>query len=216
MTDNQNADNHDFNQGVWDQTKALFGNADHITVDLANTAREGRINQAKAADTPGWFVENSGGSTTEHAFYLTTMDDPALNPPVGNPDPHARLDWMDHWFVNQELPTALGWVRPAATIGSPYLNQIIQSVSDAPTAAPSKRAASPEPVPVVNVVDLLNGAPKSAVATALPVAQAKAGPAPNLANAYTETLSSDEWGSQIDGVSSYVSKVQDALANIIG
>ena len=94
MSNNLNADNYDFNQGIWDQTRAIWGDVTHVNVNMANSARLSRITEAKQQDAPGWFLENEGGSLTEHGFYLTTMNDNLAN--VN--DPQARLDWMDHWF----------------------------------------------------------------------------------------------------------------------
>ena len=95
MAFNLNADNTAFNQTIWDTTRAVYGGATHIDMALANTARLTRVIQAKAADAPGWFVENSGGSLAEHAFTLATMNDPT-NEDTGNPQ--ARLDWIDYWY----------------------------------------------------------------------------------------------------------------------
>ena len=54
MSFNLTADNHDFNATIWNMTKAFYGNATHININLANVARTGRIAQSKVQDAPGW------------------------------------------------------------------------------------------------------------------------------------------------------------------
>lgn len=95
MASNPNADNHSFNQTIWDRTMAIYGPATHVNMQMAANAFRGRIVQAKQDDAPGWFIENDGGPSTEAAFYLYAMNDPT-NSDYSNP--MARLDWVNYWF----------------------------------------------------------------------------------------------------------------------
>jgi hypothetical protein len=93
---NGTGNNYSFNQTIFDMTLEIWGSSEtHINYQTAETARLRRNEQAKAVDDAGWFVENDGGALTEHAFYLSTMSDPAEgDPSTGN----ARIDWVAYWF----------------------------------------------------------------------------------------------------------------------
>lgn len=222
-TANQNGDNTDFADDTWSETVAFWGGATHIDVGLANTARLGRINEAMSEDTPGWFVENDGGSLTEHGFYLTTMNDPT-NEDAANPQ--ARLDWMDHWFRSTELPTALGWVKPTSVISNAYLQSIVASVSNAPTVAtppPGPAATAPQNAPTsasapapaaVKGRAILGGA--AATRSAVSSAQSQAGPKPSIPNAYVEHVSPAQWANTRSSIETYLSKVSGLLGGILG
>ena len=110
MANNLQADNHDFNAGIWQQTQDIYGPVTHVDVRNANTARLRRIEQARQADAPGWFQENVGGSVTEAGFYLTTMNDGSRTAP------EARLDWMNYWFSKFQSRTR--WLEILLLIAS--------------------------------------------------------------------------------------------------
>lgn len=243
MPTNPSRDNFNFNQGVWDQTKAFFGDSPHVTVSQANTARLGRIAQAQAANTPGSFIENRDGSLTEHAFYLSTMDDPAFNPPPNNPDPRARLDWIDHWFSKQELPTSLGWKRPALEISGAYINALAQAVANAPTNLPPTENTPGESTgtaPTQGSGDstdnsssgfggwknLFGGKLGSWGASGggngqfklpkIPWPKPDVGPKPTLVNAYTQDVSPQDWDTQIKDCSGFIKKAAEAISRLWG
>jgi len=92
---NVNADNHSFNQTIWNRSLAIYGPATHIDMQMAANALRGRQVQARQEDAPGWYIENTGGASTEAAFYLYAMNDPT-NSDYSNP--LARLDWVNYWF----------------------------------------------------------------------------------------------------------------------
>lgn len=141
MAYDQNGDNHDFNATIWNLSLDFYGPGPHIDAASANTARLGRVAQARQQDFPGWFLENAAGSLAEHGFILTSMNDPT----VGTPDHlQARLDWVDYWFTNQRLPTDLGWVRPSA-ISNDLFNAAVAAVSNALTTSPLPRSTTAAP-----------------------------------------------------------------------
>ena len=139
MADNMNADNHDFSEDVFQETLDIIGNQDHIDIATANTMRLRRVDQAQSptGDAPGWFQENAGGSLAEAGFYLTTMND---NPDRTNPQ--ANLAHLSYWWRNERLPTDIGWVKPSQVIDQTYFNNVVNSVSAAPTNAPSSTTSS--------------------------------------------------------------------------
>lgn len=132
---NHNTDYHTFNESIWDKTLDYFGGATHIDFPLAHTALFNRIAEQEKIDTPGWFVENVNGSLLEHAFILSTMNDPEVNPSYDPNVGAARLDWVNHWFQQEELPTALGWKKPAP-ISATYLQTLFSNVLQATSTAP--------------------------------------------------------------------------------
>jgi len=100
MAHDQHANNHEFNQTIWNRSLAIYGATSHIGLKFANTARIKRVEQAMGADFPGWFQENVGGSLAEHAFILSTMNDPAYGVNLDTPgaNPQARMDWFNFWM----------------------------------------------------------------------------------------------------------------------
>ena len=222
QTVNQNSNNYDFDTGVWGQTLAAWGGATHIDLSLANSARLARIAEAQAVDTPGWFIENDGGSLTEHGFYLSTMNDQAVSPGQDATNPQARLDWIAHWFQQEELPTVSGWVKPTQLISIDYVNALSSNVGVAPTvtAPPGSFVTEPSAVATADkrgLADVMaNPTSSAAVQSAAVVATSAAGPKPSLANAYVEELSPAQWNAQQDSCDSYFSKFTNALVNALG
>ncbi|KAL9054106.1 MAG: hypothetical protein Q9162_004363 [Coniocarpon cinnabarinum] len=186
-------------------------------------SRIARNNIQMQDDTPGWFLQNDGGALTEHGFYLSTMNDQTVSPGQDINNPQARVDWIVHWWQQEELPTALGWVRPTQVISSDYVNGLGAAVSAAPTAPPAPGAITTEPgaiatadkrsIGLASVYAEPTGAAR--VANAASQASASAGPQPSVANAYQVEKSPEEWTQQIDEVSSYVSKFENALAGLL-
>lgn len=54
MAYNIAADNHSFNQTIWEMTMNIWSVGIHINVSMANTARISPIAQAKLMDAPNW------------------------------------------------------------------------------------------------------------------------------------------------------------------
>lgn len=196
-------DNHTFNQTVWSESLYFYNGAEHTNIQIENTARTGRFQEAMLQDAPGWFMENDGGSTTEHAFMLSTMNDPTVSTDPNNPQ--ARLDWIDHWFVNEQLPTDLGWAKPTTSIPNAQITSLANAVGSSPavTQAPTKRDIAPELLPQV-----ANPAQKSQVQQAAASATAAVGKAPSLPNAYADVLTPGQWQSNADTAKTYVNAVQ--------
>lgn len=145
MAWSQDWNNFAFNASVWEETLDWYGPVQHIDVVSANTARLGRIGQAKLDDWPGWFVENDGGSLAEHSFTLTSMNDPAVGT-VENPS--ARLDWVSYWISNERLPTALGWAKQPGGISGAQQAAVAGAVAAAATTVPAPRSPPSTPTSV--------------------------------------------------------------------
>lgn len=140
MGGNNNLNNHVFNQGIWDQSLDLYGCNTHVNPTLSNTVRIGRITEAKAQDTPGWFLENDGGSFAEHGFILSSMNDASVGGTLAAPK--AKLEWMNYWFTNERLPTAVGWVKPNPPVSNDAFNNIVNLIKSGGTTKPAARGAS--------------------------------------------------------------------------
>ncbi|KAL9059882.1 MAG: hypothetical protein Q9162_000952 [Coniocarpon cinnabarinum] len=138
MSWSNSANNNDFNCTIWSATLALYGKGSdgaggHVDATSAQSARQGRFLQAQQQDAPGWFTLNDGGSEAEAGFYLTLFNDPTADQSQG---PSARLDWIDYFFFNQQMPTALGWAKPANGISQDEFNGVVSRVNAAATTAP--------------------------------------------------------------------------------
>lgn len=218
---NQDGNDYDFNTTVWGQTLATWGGATHIDLSLANSARLTRNAQQQAIDTPGWFVENDGGSLTEHGFYLSTMNDQTVSPGQDPNNPQARVDWIMHWFQQEELPTALGWVKPTQVISVDYVNAISSNVGVAPTVAPPAGAVSTEPSAVATAdkrdlaAALADPTSSARVMSAAAQATQAAGPKPSTVNGYAQVLSPEDWASQQGAVAGYMARFSDAFDQLL-
>lgn len=137
---NLHADNHDFNQTVWDESQDLMGCNTHINPQLANHVRTTRFTEAQADDVTGWFQRNDGGSLAEHGFILSSMHDYSTGPLSS---PSARLDWINFWFQNERLPSPLGWVKPQTVPVDTY-NSIVGVIGGSPATSvvPKAQCAS--------------------------------------------------------------------------
>ena len=221
---NVNGNNYDFNTTRWGQTLATWGGATHIDIGLANSARLTRNNIQRQDDTPGWFLENDGGALTEHGFFLSTMNDQTVSPGQDPTNPQARVDWIVHWFQQEQLPTDLGWVRPTAVISADYVNGISSAVGAAATEAPPPGAVATEPSAIATVDKrdlnlgglLANPTGAAAISSAASQASASAGAKPTVVNAYTQELSPGEWSTQREDIATYIQNFSDALASLLG
>lgn len=229
--------NFDFSQDIWGLTLAMWGGATHVGVNQASTAYQGRRSQAMNADQPGWFSDaQAGGAFTEHAFYLTTMNDPAVNPQMDANNVQARLDWVNHLFQQEELPTALGWVKPTATILNAYVQSVSGLVATATTVPPAAGTFYAEPTAAATadkrdvraratavaeptttqknlLAQLLTNPTQSASAAAkYAQATAQAGPAPASYDAYRAPITDE----MLAAVSTYVNSLQNAIKALFG
>ena len=217
-------DNFRFNTTRWTQSLSAWGAEDHIDISLANSARVLRNSIQQADDVPGWFLQNDGGTLTEHGFFLTAMEDRTVSQAQGNPGSvQARADWIAHWFEVEELPTALGWVRPTQVIDGNYVNAVSAAVGGAPTQPPppGTRPIGPNPIATNDkrsiALDNLLAEPSgvSAYSSAAAVASATAGPKPVLRNLYKEDLAPDAIGAQVAAAKNYVNKYVDTLSDLL-
>ena len=219
---NQNGNNFDFNTTVWAETLSAWGGATHIDLSLANSARLLRNANQQRYDTPGWFVQNDGGALTEHGFYLSTMNDQTVSPGQDAANPQARIDWIAHWFQQEELPTALGWVKPTQVISVDYVNAISSNVGVAPTVAPPPGFFQTEPSAIATADKrdlaglLANPTSSAAVQSAAAQATAVAGPKPSQPDGYAQILSPSDWAAQQGNVAAYIAKFSDALSTALG
>ncbi|CZR67661.1 related to chloroperoxidase [Phialocephala subalpina] len=116
-------DNHSFNSTIWDSVAALF-NETQIPLATAIQARSARL-AAAAAVNPTFNMSSNDVtfSAIETALYMSVFSSNSSS--VGSV---ARRDWVHTLFVDEKLPTELGWTRPAEQLTTTGLLTLAQEI----------------------------------------------------------------------------------------
>ena len=104
-------DNHNFNLSIFESALAPFSDLTHMDYANANEFRLLRESDAMVADYPGWFTQAIPTQEFEFGFIYALVSDFDL-PGYSEGEPAIRIDWWKYWFVNESLPTPLGWHKP--------------------------------------------------------------------------------------------------------
>ncbi|KAJ7755890.1 hypothetical protein B0H16DRAFT_1458422 [Mycena metata] len=74
-----------------------------LTVDNIADARHGRLRSTVALNPTANLQSKQTGGMWREAGFVSLI--------LGNADGAVRVDWLREWFVNERLPTALGWQK---------------------------------------------------------------------------------------------------------
>ncbi|KAJ7044861.1 Peroxidase, family 2-domain-containing protein [Mycena alexandri] len=74
-----------------------------LTVDDIADARHGRLRSTVALNPTAVLHSKQTGGMWREAGFMSLV--------LGNVDGAVRVDWLREWFVNERLPTALGWQK---------------------------------------------------------------------------------------------------------
>ncbi|KAF8853286.1 Cloroperoxidase [Acephala macrosclerotiorum] len=116
-------DNHSFNSSIWNSVASHF-TSPNISLTTAITARSARL-AAAAAVNPAFNMSSTDVefSAIETALYMSVFSTNSSS--VGSV---ARRDWVQTLFVEEKLPSELGWSRPAEQLTTAGLLTLTEEI----------------------------------------------------------------------------------------